>query len=110
MSLPGFALAQVLSSDATSFAADDYVVAETGWTQFAAISASGARKVESNVPLTSHLGVLGLPGLTAWAGITQLAKARAGDVLTVDAAAGVVGGVAAQSHVLRIEVKFNGPA
>jgi len=95
-SLPGLALAQVLSSDASSFAPGDYVVAETGWTRFAAIAASGVRKVEANVPLTAHLGVLGMPGLTAWAGITQLAKARAGDVLTVDAAAGVVGGVAGQ--------------
>lgn len=95
-SLPGSALAQVLSSDSSAFAPGDHVVAETGWTQFAAIPAANARKVGASVPLLSHLGVLGMPGLTAWAGITQLAKARAGDVLTVDAAAGVVGGVAGQ--------------
>lgn len=95
-SLPGSVLAQVLTSDHADFTPGDYVVAETGWTQFAAIPATGARKVDSSLPLTSHLGVLGMPGLTAWAGITQLAKAGAGDVLTVDAAAGVVGGVAGQ--------------
>ncbi|MEO7775218.1 MAG: NADP-dependent oxidoreductase [Steroidobacteraceae bacterium] len=95
-SLPGSAVAQVLSSNHPGFAPDDYIVAETGWTQFAAISAAGARKVDASLPLTSHLGVLGMPGLTAWAGVTQLADAHAGDVLTVDAAAGVVGGVAGQ--------------
>lgn len=94
--LPGSALAQVLTSDHCDFAPGDYVVAETGWTQFAAIPAAGARKVDSSLPLTSHLGVLGMPGLTAWVGITQLANAGAGDVLTVDAAAGVVGSVAGQ--------------
>lgn len=95
-SLPGSAVAEVLASDRPDFAAGDHVVAETGWTRFAAIPAANARKVDSSLPLTTHLGVLGMPGLTAWAGITQLAKAAAGDVLTVDAAAGAVGGVAGQ--------------
>lgn len=95
-SLPGSALAEVLASDHSDFAPGDYVVAETGWAQFAAICVAGARKVDSSLPLTSHLGVLGMPGLTAWAGITQLARAGVGDVLTVDAAAGTVGGTAGQ--------------
>ena len=95
-SLPGSALAEVLASDHPDFERGDYVVAQTGWRQFADIPATGARKVDSTLPLTSHLGVLGMPGLTAWAGIIELAKARSGDVLTVDAAAGTVGGVAGQ--------------
>lgn len=95
-SLPGSALAEVLASDHSAFARGDHVVAETGWAQFAAISAAGVRKVDSSLPLTSHLGILGMPGLTAWAGITQLAKAGVGDILTVDAAAGTVGGTAGQ--------------
>lgn len=95
-SLPGSAVAEVLDSDHPDFSRGDYVVAETGWTQIAAISASNARKVDPSLPLTAHLGVLGMPGLSAWAGITQLAKAKEGDVLTVDAAAGTVGGVAGQ--------------
>ena len=96
VSLPGSALAEVLVSDHADFAAGDDVVAETGWTQFAAIPARDARKVDPSLPLTAHLGVLGMPGLTAWAGITQLAKAGVSDVLTVDAAAGTVGGTAGQ--------------
>jgi NADPH-dependent curcumin reductase CurA len=47
-------------------------------------------------PVSAHLGVLGMPGLTAWAGVTQLAKVVAGDVFVVDAAAGAVGGTAGQ--------------
>ena len=94
--LPGSGLAQVLHSKHADFTAGDYVVAETGWTQFAAIPAAGARKVDPSLPLTSHLGILGMPGLTAWAGVTQLARAGGGDVLVVDAAAGTVGGTAGQ--------------
>ena len=47
-------------------------------------------------PLASHAGVLGMPGLTAWAGISQLAKVGKGDTVLVDAAAGPVGGTVGQ--------------
>jgi NADPH-dependent curcumin reductase CurA len=96
--LPGFAVAQVMDSAHPDFAAGDYVVAETGWTGWAAIPAAGVRKVHRTpgVPLSAHLGVLGMPGLTAWAGVTQLAHVKAGDVFVVDAAAGAVGGTAGQ--------------
>ena len=42
------------------------------------------------------MGVLGMPGLTAWAGVTKLAKITSGDIFLVDAAAGTVGGTAGQ--------------
>lgn len=58
------------------------------------MSAAAARRVEGPWPLSAHLGVLGMPGLTAWAAMTQLARVREGDVVLVDAAAGAVGGTA----------------
>jgi len=95
--LPGFAVAEILESDNAKFAAGEFIVTETGWTRYAAIPAAGARKVAPGaVPISAHLGVLGMPGLTAWAGVTQLAKAGPGDIFVVDAAAGAVGGTAGQ--------------
>jgi NADPH-dependent curcumin reductase CurA len=95
--LPGFAVAEILESAHENFSPGDYVVTETGWSRYAAVPAAGARKVvPGTVPISAHLGVLGMPGLTAWAGVTQLAKVRPGDVFVVDAAAGAVGGTAGQ--------------
>jgi NADPH-dependent curcumin reductase CurA len=95
--LPGFAVAEVLESAHPGYQAGDYVVTETGWCRFAAVPAAGARKVlPGAAPISTHLGVLGMPGLTAWAGVTQLAKVGPDDVFVVDAAAGAVGGTAGQ--------------
>jgi NADPH-dependent curcumin reductase CurA len=95
--LPGFAVAEILESDADGFAPGDFVVTETGWSRYAAVPAAGTRKVSSGiVPVSAHLGVLGMPGLTAWAGVTQLAKVGPDDIFVVDAAGGAVGGTAGQ--------------
>jgi NADPH-dependent curcumin reductase CurA len=95
--LPGFAVGEILESADGGFKPGEYVVTETGWTRYAAVPAAGARKVVPGVaPISAHLGVLGMPGLTAWAGVTQLAKVGPGDIFVVDAAAGAVGGTAGQ--------------
>lgn len=94
--LPGFCVAEVEESRDPTFAPSDRVVVEAGWTDRAWVHSDRARKVSADIAPSLHLGVLGMPGLTAWAGMTQLAKAGAGDLLTVNAAAGTVGGVAGQ--------------
>jgi NADPH-dependent curcumin reductase CurA len=95
--LPGFGVAEVIESAHEGFKPGDYVVTETGWSRYAAVPAAGARKVAPGIaPISAHLGVLGMPGLTAWAGVTQLAKVGPKDVFVVDAAAGAVGGTAGQ--------------
>jgi NADPH-dependent curcumin reductase CurA len=94
--LPGFSVAEVLESRHDGVAKGDYVVGECGWAQFGIMAGASVRKVDSSLPLSAHLGVLGMPGLTAWAGVTQLAKVKEGDVFVVDAAAGAVGGTAGQ--------------
>jgi NADPH-dependent curcumin reductase CurA len=95
-SLPGFCVAEVEESRDPTFASGDHVVVEAGWTDRAWVRSDSARKVSTDIAPSLHLSVLGMPGLTAWAGMTQLARAGAGDVLTVNAAAGTVGGVAGQ--------------
>lgn len=94
--LPGFCVAEVEVSRDPALAPGDHVVVEAGWTDRAWVRSDHARKVSTDVAPSLHLSLLGMPGLTAWAGMTQLAKTGAGDLLTVNAAAGTVGGVAGQ--------------
>ncbi|MCA3585767.1 NADP-dependent oxidoreductase [Phenylobacterium sp.] len=94
--LPGFCVAEVEASRDPAFAPGDRVVTEAGWTDLAWVPSERARRVSTDIAASLHLSVLGMPGLTAWAGMTQLAKIGAGDLLTVNAAAGTVGGVAGQ--------------
>lgn len=75
------------------------VVIESGWQDYHVASGSEherIRKVRAATPLSAHLGILGMPGLTAWAGIEQLARVRLGDTVVVSGAAGAVGGAAGQ--------------
>lgn len=96
--IPGAIVGQVVESRAAGVTEGDYIHAmEGGWQEYAALPAGHFRKLDpSTAPLRAHIGVLGMPGLTAWAGITQLAKVGAGDFVLVDAAAGAVGGTAGQ--------------
>lgn len=96
--IPGAIVGQVIESRAPDIVAGDYVYAmEGGWQEIAPIEADHFRKLDPAIaPLRAHIGVLGMPGLTAWAGMTQLAKVGAGDTVLIDAAAGAVGGTAGQ--------------
>jgi len=96
--IPGAGVGEVVESRADGIAPGDYVHSmETGWREFADIGAGYFEKIDpESAPLSAFAGVLGMPGLTAWAGTTQLAKIRAGDIFLVNAAAGPVGGTAGQ--------------
>jgi NADPH-dependent curcumin reductase CurA len=94
--LPGFSVGEVIASQYDGITEGEYVVGECGWTQFGVMQGASVRKVDATLPLSAHLGVLGMPGLTAWAGVTQLAKVGTDDIFLVDAAAGPVGGTAGQ--------------
>jgi NADPH-dependent curcumin reductase len=96
--IPGAAVCQVVESRAAGITAGDWVqTMEAGWREFADLGDGHFRKIDPDAaPLSAHAGVLGMPGLTAWAGMTQLAKVGAGDVVLVDAAAGPVGGTVGQ--------------
>lgn len=100
-SLPGESVAVVLASGAPDFAPGDHVVGAVGWAEEAIVPAVALRKVDPALGEAEHLGLLGMPGLTAWAGMTLLADVKAGDIVCVDAAAGAVGGTAGQ--IARIE-------
>jgi NADPH-dependent curcumin reductase CurA len=94
--IPGAVVAQVIESRQSGLAPGDWVHAmDGGWAEIVALTSANKRDA-ALASLSAYAGVLGMPGLTAWAGITQLAEVGAGDVVLVDAAAGPVGGAVGQ--------------
>jgi NADPH-dependent curcumin reductase CurA len=80
----------------------DFVLHFLGWREYAVLDATHATKVDPNVaPLGAYLGVLGMPGLTAYAGLLEVASFREGDAVFVSGAAGAVGAVVGQIAKLR---------
>lgn len=95
--VPGRSVARIVASQHPGFAEGDDLVMETGWQEYALSDGRDAVRVTpGTVPRSTALGVLGMPGLTAWAGTMELAQVRAGEVFVVSAAAGGVGSTAGQ--------------
>ncbi|MFN3313633.1 MAG: zinc-binding dehydrogenase [Hyphomonas sp.] len=110
--IPGAIVGQVVKSRAPDISVGDYVHSmEGGWQEYCALPGGHFRKIDPQAaPLRAHIGVLGMPGLTAWAGITRLAKVSEGDVVLIDAAAGAVGGTAGQIARIKGAAKVVGIA
>ncbi|WP_201359237.1 NADP-dependent oxidoreductase [Mycobacterium paraintracellulare] len=99
---PGHAVGVVEISQASDWSAGDIVVADTGWQTHALVSAADARKLDPVVaPVTTSLGVLGMPGFTAYAGLLKLGKPNPGDTVVVGAATGPVGSLVGQLAKIR---------
>lgn len=95
--VPGFVLARVVGSDDPRFPEGCHVVADGGWAEFSVARPEALRRVhDDGLPLSTALGVLGIPGLTAWAGLRRIARPRAGETVLVSTAAGAVGSVVGQ--------------
>ncbi|MEU5694892.1 NADP-dependent oxidoreductase [Actinosynnema sp. NPDC020468] len=98
--LEGGAVGEVLVSDVPGIAVGDTVAHFAGWREYAVVG--DAVKVDPEVaPVSTALGVLGMPGLTAYAGLLDVAAFREGDTVFVSGAAGAVGQVAGQVARLR---------
>jgi NADPH-dependent curcumin reductase CurA len=98
--LYGGAVGEVVASRNERFAEGDIVVHQLGWREFSTVRS--AQKVDpSRAPASAFLGVLGMPGLTAYVGLLDIAGLRDGDVVFVSGAAGAVGSVAGQIAKLR---------
>ena len=95
--IPGEAILEVMQSRHPGFQEGEFVAGFGGWQDYCALPGETLRKVDAAVgPLQTHLGALGMPGLTAYAGMTKLADAEPGQTVFVSAALGGVGAVAGQ--------------
>ncbi|WP_035806026.1 NADP-dependent oxidoreductase [Kitasatospora mediocidica] len=95
--MDGGAVGYVVASAAEGFAVGDAVLHGLGWREYATVPAKGAVKVDPELaPLSYYLGVLGMPGLTAYAGLLEVASLQKGDAVFVSGAAGAVGSLVGQ--------------
>lgn len=90
--MQGAAVGRIVASDAEGFAVGDHVLHFLGWREYALVDVKSAVKVDPDLaPLSTYLGVLGMTGLTAYAGLLRVAELKEGDVVFVSGAAGAVG-------------------
>jgi NADPH-dependent curcumin reductase CurA len=95
--MSGGAVGRVAVSRNDRYAEGDWVVHGLGWREWALSDGSGMRKVDPSVaPVSTTLGVLGMPGLTAYYGLFELGRPQAGETVFVSGAAGAVGSAAGQ--------------
>ncbi|WP_328668868.1 NADP-dependent oxidoreductase [Streptomyces sp. NBC_00328] len=90
--MQGGAVGEVIASNAEGIEAGDHVLHFLGWREYAVVDAKQAVKVDPGAaPLSTYLGVLGMTGLTAYAGLLRTASFKEGDSVFVSGAAGAVG-------------------
>ncbi|WP_238782922.1 NADP-dependent oxidoreductase [Streptomyces monomycini] len=101
--MSGGAVGEVMESRSARFAPGDLVLSDLGWRTAAVAPAARFTEREriADVPDSAYLGVLGMPGLSAYVGLTEIAGLRAGDAVFVSGAAGAVGSLAGQIARLR---------
>ncbi len=95
--MTGESVCEVIASDRPGYAVGDIVLAHTGWRTHAAWTGPALRKLDpKQAPITTGLGVLGMPGFTAYSGLYVIGKPRAGETVVVAAASGPVGALVGQ--------------
>lgn len=100
--MEGGTVSVVEASRNDAFAMGDVVVGRTGWQDYAVSDGAALRKVDpSQAPVSTALGVLGMPGMTAYTGLLNIGKPSAGETLVVAAASGAVGSVVGQIAKLK---------
>jgi NADPH-dependent curcumin reductase len=94
----GHTISEVIASTNPDFAPGDIVSGLDGWQDFGLSSGSTLRKIDRTVPvpLPAHLGVLGMPGMTAYVGLLDIGRPKPGETVVVSAASGAVGAVVGQ--------------
>jgi NADPH-dependent curcumin reductase CurA len=95
--MTGESVCEVIASDQAGYDVGDIVLAHTGWRTHPASAGAALRKLDPAVaPITTGLGVLGMPGFTAYAGLNLIGKPKPGETVVVAAAAGPVGSLVGQ--------------
>lgn len=95
--MEGGCVAEVISSNSPDFKPGDIVNGMFGWTSHGVLPANQLRKIDPDVaPISTAVGVLGMPGLTGWVGLNEFGRPKAGETLVVAAATGAVGSMVGQ--------------
>jgi NADPH-dependent curcumin reductase CurA len=95
--MTGSTVSRVEASNLGAFHVGDIVEAYSGWQEYALSDGRGIRKLDPSLaPITTALGVFGMPGMTAWTGLMNIGQPKAGETVVVAAASGAVGSVVGQ--------------
>jgi hypothetical protein len=100
--MEGQTAGEVVASNVEGFKPGDTVLGGSGWQRFSCVTPARLFKVDpKEAPLSASLGVLGMPGLTAWVGLEDIGTPKAGETVVISAASGAVGQVAGQIAKIR---------
>jgi len=95
--IEGGVVAEVIVSNHPNFIKGDAILASMKWQKTQTISAQKVTKLDKNItPLSYYLGILGMPGLTAYFGLLDIGKPKTGETIVISGAAGAVGMVVGQ--------------
>jgi NADPH-dependent curcumin reductase CurA len=93
----GGTVGEVIESRNEKFKQGDHVAGMFGWQEYGVSDGAGLQKIDtSHIPISAFLGVVGMPGVTAWYGLNRIIAPKAGETVVVSAASGAVGSVVGQ--------------
>ncbi len=100
--MEGGTVSVVEASNHTDYAIGDIVVGRGGWQDYVLSDGTGMRKVDTaKAPISTAIGVLGMPGMTAYTGLLNIGQPKSGETLVVAAASGAVGAIVGQIAKLK---------
>ena len=94
--MPGSGIGQVVESSAKGLKAGDIVMGSFGWQTHPVMKAGTLTKIKNDDMITAHLSVLGITGMTAYFGLLDIGRPKAGDTVVVSGAAGATGSIVGQ--------------
>src|SRR3954451_3588506 len=95
--MEGGTVSEVIASNNSGFAKGDIVLSRAGWQTHAVSDGKGLAKIDPKLaPISTAVGVLGMPGMTAYTGLLDIGKPQAGETVVVAAASGAVGSAVGQ--------------
>ena len=94
--MEGRAIGRILKSKHPTLPEGAFVSSMLGWREYFVSTGEGMNPVDPSLPLSSYLGVLGIPGFTGWYGLKQIGKPKSGETLVVSGAAGATGSLVVQ--------------
>jgi hypothetical protein len=100
--MEGRTVSEVIASNLDGYAPGDIVLSPSGWQSHALSQGKLTRKINPSIaPISTALGVLGMPGMTAYTGLSEIGQPKAGETVVVSAASGAVGSLVGQIAKIR---------